>query len=175
MLIRKKNRLTTYDYSSAGYYFLTLSTVNGLSILGKLKNKSVELSELGVIVKKYLERIPESFSQVSLDEYIIMPDHLHMIIGIRFDYNVAGADPAPTKYITPSKKMNIDRSKMLLCNTIQQFKRACTLEIRSKKLFNGKIWQRSFYDHIIRDNSELEIIRQYIKNNPAKWQMRETA
>jgi putative transposase len=174
MLIRKKNRLTVYDYSSAGYYFITISTVNGISILGKFKNKSVELSEIGIIVKKYLEMIPEAFNRVSLDEYIIMPDHLHILIEIRYVYNVVGAEPAPTKYIAPSNTKTIDRSKMLLCNIIQQFKRACTLEIRSKNLFNGKIWQRSFYDRIIRNSSELEIIRQYIKNNPVKWQKRGT-
>ena len=72
----------------------------------------------------------------------------------------------------PLLDMNCDRSKMLLCRAIQQFKRACTIEIKQRKLYKDMVWQRSFYDRVIRSESELYLTRRYIKENPANWQKR---
>lgn len=178
MLNRKKNRLTGYNYSNAGYYFVTLSTHTGSSLFGRFRNKTIELTEIGNIVNKYLNKIPDVFTNVSLDEFIIMPDHLHAIIVIREenDVNTGNTTARQQSNCKFDKHLLInkegDRSKMLLSQVIQQFKRACTIEIKQRKLYRDNVWQRSFYDRIIRNEKELELTRKYIADNPAKWQMR---
>jgi REP element-mobilizing transposase RayT len=178
MLNRKKNRLTGYNYSTAGYYFVTLSTHTGSSLFGRLRNKTIDLTEIGIIVNKYLKKIPDVFKNVSLDEFIIMPDHLHVIISLRGANVASSAQTDAEKQLNgtftkqPFVTLDEDRSKMLLSKVIQQFKRACTIEIKQKKLYRDKVWQRSFYDRVIRNEKELELTRKYIVNNPLKWQMR---
>jgi REP element-mobilizing transposase RayT len=214
MLDRKRNRLSVFDYSKAGYYFITLCVHSGLPLFGNLKNKSIILSDIGSIVKKHLEIIPSIHPNVSLDEYIIMPDHLHAILVIENDFSVGDANlasllPSSSNLASPKQtstnptsskfpqepnmtrgnglsdpKSTIfpqeisaslpegDRTKMLLCIIIQQFKRVCTMEIKQRKLFKDNIWQRSFYDRVLRNESELILTRKYIKDNPVKWQTR---
>jgi putative transposase len=169
MLARKKNRLTAYDYSSAGCYFVTINTFNGYSHFGSFSGQAIILSRIGIIVNNLLKCIPKIHNKVYLESFIIMPDHIHAIIRIlpfeETGHFVKGANFAP---FTISDTGN-DRSKMLLSKVIQQFKRACTLEINRQHLFRGKIWQRSFFDRIIRDKNELFKAKVYIKNNPVKW------
>jgi len=209
MFDRKKNRLAVFDYSNAGCYFITLCTNSGLSLFGHLKNKSIELTDIGLIVKTNLERIPSIHPDIYLDEFIIMPDHLHAIIIINNIDSVGDANlasplspssnlatpiapssdlashkpdspnivfPEPFSQNSASFETNSlnDRTKMELCKVLQQYKRACSYEIKQRKLFMGNIWQRSFYDRVLRNKSELFLTRKYIRNNPAKWQKRTT-
>ena len=142
---RKQIRLKNYNYANVGYYFITICIKNRECILSKitLNNKNEHISTLtneGEIVNRYIIEIEKIYTNVILDEYIIMPNHIHMILIIQSNKN-----------ITISK-------------IIQQFKGIITKEL------GYSIWQKLFYEHIIRDNEEYIKIKQYIKDNVSNWE-----
>lgn len=146
---RKKNRLQEYDYSQSGYYFVTLCTNNHKSFFGKIINGKIILNGYGDIIKSNWIEIQHIHKNIELDEFVIMPNHIHGIIIIN---NVGNA-----KFAFPT-----DRTKMTLSKIIQQFKRACTIEIKHKLNYQLPLWQRSYYDRIIRNEKELYQIRKDI-------------
>ncbi|MDP2911700.1 MAG: transposase [Candidatus Omnitrophota bacterium] len=164
---RKHNRLQRYDYSQDGYYFVTICTHHRIEWFGKIENDLMVLNEYGKIVKKQWLLLQEQYSYIKLDEFTVMPNHLHGIIEIvgaplvgALNNDRAGTRPAPT-----------------LGGIIGAFKSMTTNEdIRNVKTnnwpsFNRHLWQRSFYDHVIRNEKELKEIREYIVNNPKKWDL----
>lgn len=156
---RKRNRWIEWDYSSDGYYFITICTQNREEYFGEIKNGEMILNAYGQIVQKQWFWLGEQYKYIKLDEFIIMPNHVHGIIVI--DNGIIG------KIGT----INIDiyhRRHNLLSKTINAFKMTSSKLIHENKLAEFK-WQRSFYDHIIRDKKSLNNIRQYIINNPMKW------
>jgi len=149
---RKPNRLKEYDYSQEGYYFVTICTKNKTEYFGKIQDGQMILNPCGDVAHQFWLEIPKLYENTVLDEFMIMPNHLHGIIGI-----VGNA-----YYAFPT-----DRTKMLLSKIIQQYKATVTKEVR--KFQNSFQWQKSFYDHVIRNNESLEKIRKYIIHNPLKW------
>ncbi len=137
---RKSIRLKEYDYSSAGMYFVTICIKNRIEILGKIKDDKMNLTKEGIIVEKHIRNITNVFKKITIDEYIIMPNHIHMIIAI--------------------DKQN----KVTLSKIIKRYKENITKEIRYC------IWQKSFYEHIIRDENEYYKIKEYIQNNVINWE-----
>jgi len=155
---RKPNRLKEYDYSNVGWYYVTICTEKHITYFGRIKNGEMIPIELGKIADKCWKEIPKHFPETELDEYVIMPNHIHGIIIIN-------------KYVGDAKfAFPTDRTKMTLSKTIQQFKRAVTIEIKTKYPKSNFQWQRSFYDRIIRNEKELSYIRRYIQQNPLKWE-----
>lgn len=154
---RKQNRLLEYDYSQSGYYFVTLCSNEHKLLFGKIIDGKMLLNQFGAIVKNNWVKIQPLHSNIELDEFTIMPNHIHGIIIID---NTVGK----TNLVFPA-----DRTKMVLSTIIQQFKKACTTEIKNKFNYLIPIWQRSFYDRIIRNENELYKIRKYIIQNPMKW------
>ena len=160
---RKSNRLKGYDYSQNGYYFVTICTKNYKHFFGKIKNTKMILNEFGEIVKKCWLALPNHYKNCVLDEFIIMPNHLHGIIAIENinprDNVGNGLKPFPT-----GKTYG-------LSEIIRGFKTFSSKDINLK--FGKKIfqWQKSFYDHIIRNEKSLFDIRKYIQNNPLKWEL----
>lgn len=152
-MIRKPNRLKYYDYSSSGYYFLTICTKNMKYIFGKVTNGKMGLNINGKIVLDCLHRIPIIYSGVMIDEFVIMPNHIHLIMIVETDYRTD------------------DRSKMYVSKVIQQFKRTITMKVKKQSKVQNPIWQRYFYDRIIKNEIELYNIRKYIKENPIKWEL----
>ncbi|MFH1857245.1 MAG: transposase [Candidatus Omnitrophota bacterium] len=166
---RKAPRLKEYDYSAAGYYFVTICSKDKQDIFGKINHKfvgallacardnnsvKIKLTKIGQIIDSQWNNIPNQYNNVDVDQFIIMPNHLHGILIIN---NRAQASSAPT-----------------ISQIIRSFKSKTTMEylkyINQNNLnISGKIWQRSFYDHVIRNEKSLEEIREYIVNNPAKW------
>ena len=115
------------------------------------------LSELGKKVKEYWEQIPDHFPFVRLDIVVVMPNHLHGILILK--------DPVGARYIVPLQKENFGKpSKGSIPTIIRTYKAAVT-----RGVHKTTIWQRSYYDHIIRDELELTRIRQYIHDNPLRW------
>lgn len=159
MRTRKPNRFKNYDYSCPGYYFVTICVYKMQSVFGIIENEKIKLNNYGRIVERNLNQIPNIFKEIEIDEFIIMPNHVHGVIII----DVVDANFASTT----------DRTKMLLSKVIQQYKRSCTIEIKKNGLFDFK-WQRSFYERIIRNENELLNIRKYIRNNPLNWSLNET-
>ncbi len=158
---RKPNRLRHYDYSQNGWYFITICTKEREEYFGKIQQGKMIMTNLGAIVLDLWLEIPKHFNMVSLDEYIVMPNHIHGIIVIDKNNLIVGnADLRSLQ--TKIKTKNI-RTKMLLSKIIHGFKSSVSRKI------NQTIWQRSFYDNIIRNEQSLCAIREYIRSNPLKW------
>jgi putative transposase len=163
-------RLIGYDYSSSGAYFVTICTRKKIPYFGKIDKDSVTLSEVGLIVEDLWHEIPIHYPNVYLDEFVIMPDHIHGIILIKsksvsnyFDISETARSGVSTKILSGNPYWK----PYSLGSIINHFKRICT--IKTKFIGLELIWQPRFYDHIIRSVGELESIRLYIKNNPKKY------
>lgn len=177
---RRSIRLREYDYSQAGVYFLTICTREKECMLGEIDNGKMELNEYGAIIKNEWMKTQKVRKNIELDEFIIMPNHIHGIVIINTDFNVGairwvarirktenGANQnraihriAPTTTLRPNSIGSI----------IGQFKSITTKQINQIRNTPGiPIWQRNYYEHIIRNESELNHIREYIINNPLKW------
>ncbi len=154
---RKCLRLEAYDYSQPGYYFITVCTRERKQealcsiepAVGAIINRPprISLTPLGRIVDETIRAIPDHYPGILVDQYIIMPDHVHLILSFR---NI-GPDGRQIAAPTPLSKI------------IQQMKR-----IASKQA-GVPLWQKGFYDHVIRNDVDLANVRQYIRNNPLKW------
>jgi REP element-mobilizing transposase RayT len=158
---RKANRLKGFNYSQAGKYFVTICVKDRESCFGQIQNGVMSLNNLGKIVKQVWVNLPRHYPYIVLDEYVVMPNHFHGIVIIQYpDHVGAGFKPAPTLLI----------KKYSLSEIIRGFKTFSSRQINQS--INDSIfrWQRSFYDRVIRNERELNRIRDYIKNNPLNWQ-----
>lgn len=164
---RKSIRISNYDYSKEGMYFITICTQNRECILSEIvgagpvsaqKNKNnlaLKLTQLGIMINQTYLNLEEEYNTIKLHNYIIMPNHIHAIIEI---CNRTDTGPAPT-----------------LADIICAYKTRTTyLCARGVKLgiykpFNKRLWQRNYYEHVIRNEKELYKINEYIMNNPYNW------
>lgn len=188
--LRKYNRhsirLKGYDYSKAGSYYITICTQNRENLFGKIENGEMIFNGAGEMVDRIYNEL-ENYHEIKIDKYIIMPNHFHGIIKIPVgaesisaqngksivnDESWADMESAPTGHTNaPTSHTNGE-----LANVIQTFKRYTTIEyIKMVKQhilppFNKRIWQRNYWEHIIRNNDELINIREYIRYNPENWQ-----
>lgn len=182
---RRSMRLKSYDYSHPGAYFLTICAQERNCLFGKIENDQMRLNDIGQMVDIWWRKIFDKYDSISADEYIIMPNHIHGII------NIVGAIPCnrPVNNVKNEIIMHNNRgenavSPLHISNTydglgqyVSWFKRMSTTEyIRHVKndnwpRFDKRIWQRNYYEHIIRNVAELNRIRQYIIENPLKWDM----
>jgi REP element-mobilizing transposase RayT len=173
---RKSLRLKHYDYSRAGLYFITICTQNRECILGHIRKGEVVLNDAGKMVEKLWREIQEDFSNTVLHEYVIMPNHLHGIIEITpAPAPIPGADSISAQMGSGRADMESAPTVANIPAMVQSFKRHTTIKyiqmVKQNSLppFHKRIWQRNYWEHIIRnERSYLEISR-YIANNPAKW------
>jgi REP element-mobilizing transposase RayT len=167
---RKKLRLAVRDYNQPGYYFITICTQDRRDYFGEIINNEMILSDIGKIVKQCWVDISDHFIDTRLDDYIIMPNHLHGVIEIvgdviwRKQENYV-IDDVGVANLRPLHQSN-DRSKMLLSKIIHGFKSSVTRFVNDLFPDNNFKWQRSYYDHIIRNEQSLLGIRKYIIDNP---------
>ena len=152
---RKKLRLDLYNYSHNGAYFVTICTYNKLHLFGAIQNGHFILTEAGKMVKQYLEEII-IYEDVTPDKYVVMPNHVHAIIMINHDGTTRGSFPTLSEYIR--------RFKMI---TTKSYIDGVKSGIYPR--FGKMIWQKSFYDHIIRNENEYLRVWKYIDENPLKW------
>ncbi len=162
----KSLRVQGYDYSQSGAYFITICTKDKKNYFGKIKNSEMKLSDIGNIVQKYWQEIANQFLFVQLDEFVIMPNHMHGIIIINDDSRDA------INRVSTDNGGVTGKNNPMLYNSISRFirwyKGRCTFEIN--KLDNTDFaWQSRFYDRIIRNDVELNKIREYIQINPREW------
>ena len=180
---RKSIRLKNYDYSRPGFYFVTICVNKKICCLGdvvfgddEFAPGEVKLSELGRIVKDIWLSIPEHHNIVELDEFIIMPNHMHGIIVIT-DVGAIHELPSPTNaanangaiHELPLRRDQKDRRQMLLPKIIGKFKMNSAEKINNLLNRTGTFWQRNYYEHIIRNERSLVKIRRYIRSNPNNW------
>lgn len=163
-------RLKNYDYTKDGSYFITICTDDRLPLFGNIRNGLMEMNEYGIIVTKCWNDLPNHYPNLILDEFVIMPNHIHGIMIIdnkRVGYVETGLRPVSTNMmITTPPKKNIHG----LPEFIRALKSFSTRRINKIRNTHGKtIWQRNYYDRIIRNEDELNRTRQYLINNPAKW------
>ena len=156
---RHSIRLKGYDYSTQNAYFITICTKNRENFFGTVgARQRLALNEFGEIIEKGIKSIPVIYPNIDLDEFIIMPNHLHTIILINNPQGRANVSPLHEHH---SKIKTIGY-------IIGQFKSSMTKTINKKGL-DEFAWQRNYYEHIIRNPEELNQIRQYIINNPLNW------
>lgn len=138
---RKNIRLKYYDYSKDGTYFITICTKNRIEILGKIKEDAncIELTKEGNIARQYIKEIEKIYKNIIIDEYVIMPNHIHIILIIG------------------------NKSEVTISRVIKQYKMYVSKKIEKC------IWQKLFYEHIIRNEKEYYAIKEYIRNNIINW------
>jgi len=162
---RRSIRLKGYDYSQAGLYFITICTKNREHLFGQIENGIMILNEFGEIANNEWLKTADIRDNVELLEYIIMPNHMHGIILLNdMDDRRGTARRAPTMQFGKP----IPRS---LPTIIRSFKSAVTKQINILRNMPGvPVWQRNYYEHIIRNEKSYYQIAEYIRNNPLKWQ-----
>ena len=149
---RKPVRLNGYDYSRAGAYFVTICTQNRKPVLSTIVGEGlcalpqIQFTSIGVEVVKSIEYINSHYATVAIEKYVVMPNHVHLLLRI---------DPAGGRGGPPLQRI------------IQQIKSYTTHQ------YGGVLWQRSYYDHVIRGEEDYRSIWQYIDENPLKWRLDE--
>jgi len=175
---RRSVRLTGYDYSQPGYYFVTICTQNGRPLFGEIQKGAMILNDAGKMIGRWWNELKNKYANIEIDEYVVMPNHCHGIINIVG--TVVGADlcvcPGPEK---KGEHAGSPLQEWPIYKMIQWFKTMTTNEyIRNVKQnhwkpFDGKLWQRNYYEQIVRNETSLQRIRKYIVNNPCQWQQDE--
>lgn len=157
---RSPLRLKNYDYASNGAYFVTICTKDRECLFGEITERKMRLNEFGEIVRDEWLKTPVVRPGVELDVFVVMPNHIHGIV-------VLSNKEIGSKAVTNRKGCGPASSSVGAM--IGQFKSATTKRIRAMNRRSGLIWQRDYYDHIIRDESDLNKIREYIIQNPMRW------
>jgi putative transposase len=160
-LRRKRLRLSTYDYAQTGAYFVTICTHDRRCTLSEIVEGEVQLTDAGEAVVSIWIGLPEHYPHLLLDTFVVMPNHIHAIIILDASRSVgAGFKPAPTPTIRRHGLPEIVRALK-------------TFSAREINLRRGApaspVWQRGYYEHVIRNDASLTRIRQYIVDNPARW------
>ena len=147
---RKINRIPEFDYGTNGAYFVTICTQDRKRVLGDIVGDGFPVPKtIGLLAEEYIKQIPEKYPGVYVDKYVIMPDHIHMLLRI----DCGTGNPSPT-----------------LGNVIGWYKYQVTKEYnRCANAECTRLFQRSYYDHVIRNQRDYDEIWQYIENNPRKW------
>ena len=172
---RRSIRLKGYDYSQPGYYYVTICTQKRECMFGDVVNGVMELNDAGRMIENMWHKLENRFMSAEACIYVVMPNHIHGILIIKKQY--VGANPCvrPGRYPDNSFFSQTYRLIPTLGRMIQWFKTMTTNEyIRGVKenrwkSFDCRFWQRNYYEHVIRNEYELENIREYIAGNPLKW------
>ena len=152
--MRRKNtlRLEGYDYTKRGIYFVTIVTQNKLYLFGETKQDEMILNEAGEMIREWIDMLPSKFIGICIESMVIMPNHIHFVL------------------IKEEESNEIHLSQI-----IQWFKAMTTnayikgVREERYKPFDKKVWQRNYYEHIIRDEKSHREIMRYIDNNPRQW------
>ena len=162
---RRSIRLPEYDYSQSGYYFVTICTYQKQCLFGEIKHNKIILNQIGNMVTKEWLKSSNIRKEIQLDQWILMPNHIHGIVIIRKNM---GASLAPLQ-------KNRLRKPRSLSTFISGFKSAVTKYIKTISIGDDiRVWQKNYYESIIRNEEQLNNIRQYIIDNPYKWDINGT-
>ncbi len=166
--VRKPTRLKNYDYRTPGAYFITFCTREKRCILSQIAEPSggnvgeglappaVKLTAIGRLTEAQIASLPQRFPGVSVDRYVIMPNHVHLLLTLSGNY------PSREQQTAPLRQGEGDQVDII--HVVQ------VLKSQSSRLYGrGKLWQRSFYDHIVRGEEDYRAVAAYIDANPARW------
>jgi REP element-mobilizing transposase RayT len=183
---RRSIRLQGHDYSQAGAYFVTVCTQNRQCLLGDIAAGAMRLSPLGRIVEEQWNVIPQRFPVVELDEFVVMPNHFHgifVLVGapLAGAQGVAGTNSRPTATKRATARVVDTRATARVAPTVGDiigaYKSLCVhhclkwMKHHDPQRILGTLWQRNYWEHIIRHEPELHEIREYIRHNPAQWEL----
>ncbi|MBN1197023.1 MAG: hypothetical protein JXA62_06425 [Candidatus Aminicenantes bacterium] len=176
---RRSIRLRGFDYSSVGAYFVTICTHKHKCVFGEVINSQMVLNDAGMMVQEVWDQIRGNYTGVETDEFVIMPNHIHGIIVL------VGAAPrgrpdgyhacAENEYGATGQPQGVAPT-LSLPDVVLRFKTMTTKRYADSvkeygwPSFPGKLWQRNYYEHIIRNEIEWKHLREYIINNPVKWE-----
>lgn len=179
---RKTIRLHEYDYSWAGFYFVTICTQGRIPLFGNIVDGVMVLNGAGAMVETWWNELPKKFVNIRLDEYVVMPNHIHGVIEI-----VTGNKTRATTRVAPTGNdqshvgaplvgaLNNQWNYSHIGQIVGAFKSFTTNEYIQGvnrygwPCFPGRLWQRNYWERIIRNDQELKDTREYIRNNPAQW------
>ena len=153
---RKPIRLSEFDYSQPGAYFITICTQNRRRMLSQIVGDGLpdvpqtELSQYGKIADAYIQQLNDYYADIEVEQYVIMPNHMHIMLIV--SENGTSRTPSPTT-----------RQNAIVSRFVSTFKRFCNKE------YGCNIWQRGYYDHIIRSRADHEEHLRYIYENPLRW------
>ena len=179
---RRSIRLKGYDYAQAGAYFVTVCTQNRECLFGDIVAGEMVLNDAGRMAEKWYLELANKFFDIKYDEYVIMPNHIHGVIqNVGADLRVC---PDPDLRVCPDDDPDEyaehapgEHTGSPLPRVVQWFKTMTTnayihgVKQHDWPPFPGRLWQRNYYERIIRNDGELNDIREYIVNNPLKWEM----
>jgi putative transposase len=192
---RRSIRLKGYDYAQPGAYFVTICVQGRECLLGEIADHTLRLNAIGAMVQAEWQQLPQRFPEISLDAFVIMPNHMHGLLFLAPPAGASARDGASTRDAptspppddmlgasvraglvpAPSEDEAPTRGAPTIGDIIGAFKSITThayivgVRERGWPPFSGKFWQRNYYEHIVRDAADLARIRAYIGNNPARW------
>ena len=146
MKTRKQIRLKNFDYSSGNYYYITICCYKRKCLLASEEEGNIFLKKTGLIVNEYLKQIPYRYEEAHIDVSVIMPNHIHFVLAK-------------------------DEGGASIVDIVKWLKSVTTAKCLESKLINDHLWQRNYYEHIVRSERALDGIREYIVNNPLKWHL----
>ena len=153
---RRSIRLREYDYAQPGAYFITIVAQDRAMLFGDIAGGETHLNELGRIVEQVWADLPGHYFNVQCDAFVIMPNHIHGVIVLDEPIVGAGLKPAPTPHALPE-----------VVRALKTFSARRINEMRH--LPGAPVWQRNYYEHVVRNDGELLRVREYIFNNPLEW------
>ena len=170
---RRSVRLPEFDYSQTGAYFVTIVTQARQPLFGQINDGEITLTEVGAMVTQAWIAIPEHFSNVELSAFIVMPNHIHGIISI--SSQPVSMSGVAARHAVPSQTSKIEKfGKPVSCSLptiIRSFKTATTRIFHTHAGYSEKnLWQRNFYEHVIRNEQDYQAIIEYILANPMNWE-----
>jgi REP element-mobilizing transposase RayT len=185
---RHSIRLKNYDYSQAGAYFVTICAWQRECLFGEIEHGEMVLNDLGRIVESVWCQLPRYFSNIALDVHIIMPNHFHGILHINEFVGAKQDSPALPAFDLHGNKDDIatkgkagealalpllhGSASGSLCSIVQNFKSVSTRKVNKFRTNPGyPVWQRNYYERVVRNEEELSRAREYIVNNPMKWEL----
>lgn len=173
---RRSIRLPGYDYTQPGGYYITIVTYDRENLFGDIRDGEMVYNEFGEILRDEWQKTASLRPYVELDAFCVMPNHFHGIIMINDDYCRGTARRAPTEIITPTETYAPTEQfgkpiNYSIPTIVRAYKSAVTKRINElRNTPAAPVWQRNYYEHIIRNDIELTHIRNYIQNNPNHWE-----
>ncbi len=155
---RKRLRLKHYDYSQQGLYFLTICCQHHFCYFGSISNNEMQLNDAGLMIAKWYSKIPDKFTNFAIHDYVVMPNHFHCILEI-------GQSETTVGHLNPTLPSVVQWFKTMTSNDYIK-----NVKTNNWQRFNKKLWQRSYYEHVIRNEQNHEKIVDYIQYNPQKWE-----
>ena len=163
--LRRSIRLKDYDYSQAGAYFVTIVSKDRAALFGDVVNGAMVLSKAGTLVAETWQWLPTQYPYVGLDEFVVMPNHLHGVIWLTGPRAGTGDSRIASTKVKDQKPLG---------QLVGTFKTVSAKQVNLAVGTPGRpLWQRNYHDHIIRSEPELNRIREYIRNNPLQWELDE--